>query len=830
MADAHAGAAPRSAVAVLIHLLFLLSGASSLIYQVTWTRLLSLALGSDVHAATITLSVFMAGLALGSWLAGGSADRMLRWLLVTYGLLELAIGCAGLALPSVLGGFHDSYKLLYGAYGQDAPWLINGFRTIVAAATMLVPTIAMGATLPLLVRYFSHRSRLAGRTAGALYATNTLGALLGTLSAGFVLMPMLGLSRTMMVAAAISLVTGAVAIVIGIPGRGDPQSAECFAAARSTAGEMVPAHMRRAILAAMALCGLAALALEVVWMRVLVQSYSATVYAFSIMLTCFLFGIGYGSLKASTHADRSAQPAEALSILLYSIAASVCLLAALGAFASPLFAALTWKLNNAMGGAFGAASVAAQFAVAGALIIVPTTLLGAAFPFAVKALSVDSAGSARAAGMSYTANTAGGIIGAMLAGFVLLPMLGVRPSLLVIAGIFACAGFLLSWARGRKASMQLFRRPSVLAGAAIAAAGVVAAVALPAGTVINYGLQRSTRPQLVYHRDGAAHTIDVVRNDAGTTILAINGNIEADTSLVQRRHLVLKAVLPLLLHPRPQRVAVIGLGLGLTLRATAHFPAVEHVRLIELSPEIVEAQRHFRDINEDSLTDPKVALRIDDARNFMTLSDETFDVITTDPIHPRVTGVGQLFTREYFEAIKARLRPGGTVVQWMPMYHVSPRSFDAAFRTFAQAFPAATFWYVRGHGLFVAANSKIVLDCARMAGTFDDARVRQDLSSIGIETPAQLTGHLLMDPQRVQAYLARAADRRVNTDDNAYLEYNTPFEFLARPDDIVPELLRHAGWNEAHLRDCTPQQRIEARAAFAERLARIVPELNEPLR
>jgi spermidine synthase len=179
--------------------------------------------------------------------------------------------------------------------------------------------------------------------------------------------------------------------------------------------------------------------------------------------------------------------------------------------------------------------------------------------------------------------------------------------------------------------------------------------------------------------------------------------------------------------------------------------------------------------------------------------------------------------------MKKRLRPGGVVVQWMPMYHVSPRSFDVAFRTFAQVFPNSTFWYLRGHGLFVGTADATTLDCDMIGRAFNDPAVRADLLAIGIESPARLFAHLLMDRAHIDAYLA-ATTGGINTDDNADLEYHTPFEFLRRPDDIIPGLLRHAGWDDATLmRSCSPQQRVEAKDALAQRLARIVPELAEPL-
>jgi spermidine synthase len=358
------------------------------------------------------------------------------------------------------------------------------------------------------------------------------------------------------------------------------------------------------------------------------------------------------------------------------------------------------------------------------------------------------------------------------------------------------------------------------------------AVALPRQTVLNYNMQRSSQPTMVYHGDGVSNTVEILKNDADNVIMMINGNIEADTSYIQRRHFILKADLPLLLHPDPKDVAIVGLGLGITLAATARYPTVENIRLIELSPEMVAAHSHLKALTGNILANPRVNLRIDDGRNFMAMSDESFDMITADPVHPRITGVGYLYTREYYESIKSRLRADGVVTQWMPMYHISPGSFDVAFRTFAEVFPNATFWYVRGHGLFVATKQPMQIGCRTLVANFDDSNVKADLASIDIRSPAELLGYMLMDSEHIARYLARNQDRRINTDDNAHLEYRTPFEFMGRTDEIMPDMVKYAGWDPARIfgPDCSDDLKQAALRYHDTRVSRIIEELREPIR
>ncbi len=277
---------------------------------------------------------------------------------------------------------------------------------------------------------------------------------------------------------------------------------------------------------------------------------------------------------------------------------------------------------------------------------------------------------------------------------------------------------------------------------------------------------------------------------------------------------------------------MVGLGLGITLTATTRHPGVENIRLIELSPEMVDAHDHLHTITDDVLNNPLVNLLIDDGRNFMTMSDEMFDVITADPVHPRISGVGYLFTREYYETIRSRLRPGGIVVQWMPMYNISPASFDAAFRTFTKVFPHATFWYVRGHGLFVATDTPFSVDCRNLTDDFFNLDVKSDFASVEIGSPEELMGFLLMDQTHIEEYLQRNSNEQIVTDDNAYLEYQTPFEFMGRTEHIIQNLIDHAGWAKDRIfgTGCDSKFRDKARTFFESRLSSIVPELSEPIR
>ena len=340
----------RSAVLPIIAAVFFFSGFSSLIYEVVWARQLGLFLGGDVYAAAFTLSAFMGGLALGSFLASRYADRI-RQALPWYGLLEICIGLYALFFPLFLNAFSSQYQEVYRSYFDSAPWRYHAFRILVATVTMIIPTTMMGATLPLIVKHFCRAGEI-GRYSGFFYSMNTSGALAGVLCAGFVLLPALGMKASTLVACTVNVLIGVTALVLSRP-RFDGVSAEPpdgFQGATAEAADRSYDGMAtRTTMIAIAISGFAALALEVVWMRILIQSFGATVYAFSIMLSCFLFGIFYGSRWISKRVDRQACLAASFRSSGTRPGVSVASLATLDLFCAAPLQQAAFSLDSCLG-------------------------------------------------------------------------------------------------------------------------------------------------------------------------------------------------------------------------------------------------------------------------------------------------------------------------------------------------------------------------------------------------------------------------------------------------------------------------------------------------
>lgn len=791
----HGQSAVSRGVLVLVTGLFFLSGSAGLVYQVLWMRSLGLFFGSDMYGVAIILGTFMGGLALGSLLGGRLGERVARPLL-WYGLVEIGIGILALCVPAILDMFDPVLRVFYADSFQDTGRFYQATRVLLASATLLLPTTLMGATLPLIMRHFVRSRAVLGEMAAYFYAVNTIGALAGTLVAGFLLLPYLGMFASTLCTAAINIVIGTGCLFIGL--RADPPGTmRTLAGARDRVLDTLPAldsatraRIARAALIGIAVSGIGSFALEVVWTRILIMSFSATVYSFTAMLACFLFGIFFGSLLIARIVDQSREPLGLLAMLELGVGATVALLALLVNLIPEFFGDLLGLALRLLPGREGGALILATLTASFFLLVLPTTLLGATFSVALRAYTdnVNRVGSRT--GNLYFANTAGAIIGSIGAVLLLLPATGAKGGLAAIALLFAANGLYL-WLVQNGGRPRALAATPVVAPLAVSAVAIGIALMIPYRFTLNFNQNAGAQTRLIYHKEGIQNTIDIVRSGADITSLVIGGNVEADNGYTQRRHFVLKGHLPLMFLEDPGSVLVVGLGMGITLQATANHPGVDAVHVVELSPEIRAAHAYLGEINGDVVHDPLVTIRIDDGRSYMKLGHEKYDMITADPIHPKVSRVGYLYTKEYYESIRARLNPGGIVCQWMPIYQISPTRLRSAMKTFLEVFPNATFWYVKNHGLFVAKLDSPYIDYRLLEKKFAMPAVRDDLASIDIDSPEEFLALLLLGPGEIRAYVDAEPGIPLNTDDYPYLEYFVPGDLFYQPADNVRELVKY---------------------------------------
>ena len=730
----------------ILGVLFFFSGASALIYQVLWLRMLALVLGVTVYAASTVLASFMAGLAIGSAVAGRIADRVRRPL-AWFGAAELLIAATAVSSPFALDLIGSLYISL--AAGRTAPALAVA-RIVCSALVLLPPTILMGATLPLVLRSSLVRTPAIGERISLLYGINTCGAIAGALLAGFVLIGHVGMTRTLQLAAAVSASVGVAAILL----------------ARRTATAPLPSppvepppgesRSRSALIVPIAFffSGFTSLALEVVWFRTLVLYFPATTYAFTAMLGTVLAGIAGGSLMAAPWLRRK----EPTLVLFGALHVAIAVATALG------FRALAYS--------YGGAERFRDLIAGAALTILPASILmGAAFPIGCRLWLQTTGDSGRRVGVLYSTNLAGAILGSLAAGFVLLPAIGSARSIACLAAVSAATGLAVLLTAAPRARSTVV--PAALVLALIAGAAIRK---LP--DPFTTGLMKRYREAgRIFMRDeGVQTTVSVHVRELGSRQLYLDGLHQAsDGRDVVRLHRQI-GHLPMLLHPDPERALVIGLGGGATAGAVSLHHTVD-VDVVELAPGVVRAASWFSHINDDVLTRPNVRVTIDDARNYLMLGRGRYDVITADIIQPTHAGAGLLYSREYFMLARRALADGGLMVQW-----VGPRSdmhYRLIARTFQDVFPETTVW--GGGTLLIGALRPLTIDRGSLAERIARSGLADTLSSIGFGGSDQMVAHYAAGPSELRRFLGPGP---ILTDDRPLLEYYLSLPGGDRPVDL----------------------------------------------
>ena len=703
-------------VAVFVVLLgvFFLSGASALIYEVVWTRLLALVFGVTLYAISAVLASFMAGLALGSYLAGRLADRSHSPLLV-YAGLEIGIAILGLGSLPAIKFSTPIYVWLFAITGDSAA-LATSARFLGACIILLLPTSLMGATLPFMVRASLQFLPKLGENLSLLYALNTAGAAAGTLAAGFVLIGELGLYGAVYVAAGLNLAAGLVALGLArfmtpmadsldtAPG-GAAGSSRAGTALRRAQGERDFQSGREgdfhhnlwspattAVLVAFGLSGWCALAYEVIWFRILDLFFNGTVYAFSIMLSTFLVGLAVGSAVSRAFIGR---PWNWIAVL-GGLEVGIGLQAISTHVTVPQIPAVRDALLSVPALSPLLERPVFAMALVGVLILLPlAVILGMTFPVAAQALATERHSVGTLIGRLNAANTVGAILGSLAGGFWLLPVLGSSRSLTLLAAVNIGVGLLLlQFSLDRRVWFRW-------------ALPLTAAVALLPGFAPDFvpsvlsGLFKNH--EMLWHEEGLENTVSVQKQRTlGHTFLYLNsrGQASDEPGLVRFHQFI--GHLPMLLHPDPKDALVIGLGGGATPGAISRYGETQ-VDVVELSPSVVRAAGFFGHINNSILVRSNARIIVDDGRNYLLLTRKKYDVITADLILSHHAGAGNLYSAEYFTLVKAALQDDGIMAQWAD---IEAPSYHLIARTFMSVFPYVTFW----EGGTVLIGSKQPLD------------------------------------------------------------------------------------------------------------------------
>lgn len=748
-------------------LLFLVSGACGLIYQVLWLRMLGLVFGVTVYSASTVWASFMAGLALGSYLGGKVGDRT-RVPLVWFGAVEILVGVSALATPAGLAALQHLYASALPSLPQSFAALTTA-RAMMSFLVLLVPTLMMGASLPLIIRSSMFRGGTLGSRVGLLYGTNTTGAILGTLAAGLYLIPTVGIAKTFQTAALMNVLAGVVAVLLGLALRKKAAAAEdvsqAAAAAPAAGREDLPVGARRLVLWVFIVSGFATLALEVVWFRAIVLVARPTVYTFAVMLAAVLFGIAFGSFMVTPFMRRR------WNWLAILAAAEIAM-----GFAALVSLGVLGRVNevNAAIAPYLVSFVPSflTYGIAAALpVVLPACLLmGIAYPIGlhlyVGATAGDSARAASRIGTFNSLNLVGAIFGSLIGGFVLLPMLGSRASLTAVAIVIFLSGLAL---------LTYVLKGNVLR---IAAAGVLATGfgVLAVRTVDPFHVFLKVRypgQTVAWNEEAVEGTVSVLGERPGNYMLVLDGNHQAnDTGPMLATHRRI-ALLGLALHPEVRDMLVIGLGGGATPGAAVTHEGVE-LDVVELSSAVVRASKLFAHANHNLLEQPNVHMRVDDGRNFLTLTRKKYDLITADLIQPIHAGSNNVYSREYFEAVRAALKPGGMTMQWA---NGTEAEYKTICRTFQSVFPYATVW---GDGsLLLGTLEPLVLRESDYTWKLQSPGRTQGLVELGADTFDKLLAMYMAGPDELRAYLG---DGPILTDDRPLAEY-----FLSLPRGRGPD-------------------------------------------
>jgi len=797
---------------------FFLSGVSALMYQVIWVRMLGLVFGVTSLAVTTVLSAFMAGLALGNYCGGRFIDRRKDPLLV-FAVIELSIGVFALLFPVLLSCLKVAYILIYRQWPTSL-YVFSLLRFVLAFSLLLVPTTLMGATLPVLAKFFVKKLNKLGSDMGNLYSVNNLGAVLGALAAGFILIEILGVRETSWLAAAISIGIGfsswylhshgltlsSAALTTEDRGQpaGHPASAppenrnreadDSGATAKENESDIYPQYVLVVVLIVFGIEGFTSLAYEVIWTRILSGlGVVITVYSYSLVVATFIAGLAIGSFLIARVIDKRRDLLILLAGIEIAIGVSALLLLPMFRIVEPgVYGGQIsnwWEL------------VATTALWLGMLMIVPTTLMGATFPIVSKIYTINFKQLGRRIGKIGCLDTVGSVFGAFAGGFILIPLFGMQMSvvLLALVNMVIGAAVLLSHPR-----MRLSRKGVALAG--LVALGVGGWFFIPHRVTFEPITDWSNRV-LIHYDEGIGATVTVHQTSFGDRTLEVNGICVAGKGESLKPTQIVQGHLPLLIYEglngeEPRRALTIGLGSGHTSWCLSQHD-LDEIHCVELVPGVERAARkYFRMLNHDVFSDPRYRVFIQDARTLILSTDKQYDVIMDDAVHPCYAGNASLYTVDFFSQCRKRLSDKGVMSLWVPFFLISPGDLKMIFKSFQKVFPHATLWYATRneniHALLVGTQRKLAIDFARFQKRFHDPRVLNAFAEIDLDNVFAVLNCLLLDEKALREYSKGA---RVHSDDHPYLEYSTP-RARVLGDAVLAENLTRLGRRRSSILPC----------------------------
>jgi len=808
----------------VLHLLFFCSGISGLIYQVVWVRSFGNVFGNTIYSASLVVAVFMAGLGAGSYLVGAWSDRRYATqpesLVRAYAYVELVIGLMGLGISAFLPHLGQLSALVSSYSREPTGWFVLSATSYLARAAiaivLLTPiTLLMGGTLTLLIRHLvrGDLSHSAWRIA-LLYAVNTAGAALGCFLTDFSLVPAVGLQRTQMIAAGLNVVAGVGALYLASRAKVvRPKRDKTMSRTKVPLKPDTTTTPLMLTSLALAMTGFAAMGIEILWLRhfsILLGAFRAV---FSLLLTVILLGMAVGSLIGGILHRRIPRPAEWF-MAAQGLFVTTTLLGLATADARPIEAAAAFDptIAGAIGFAGAASTVTSGMERALAelwfnakpIVLevgIPALLMGVSFPLGNAIIQRVQDAVGRRAGALYLANTLGGVGGSLVVGFLLLPSLGIQASATALATLATLAIIPLSLSAPGSRISNPGPRASVLAvgGSLLAAASALAAWMLLPSNHVNtraLALNVSNRPVLSEQRESQGPALSERSESKGqeqlltvdeglTEIIAVtdvpgqgrrlltNGHPMSSTSRLSQRYMRGLAHIPLLAMANPQSVLVIGFGVGNTTHAATLHPSIRRVEVADLSREILAHADYFADVNQRVLGDPRVAVYVNDGRQHLQMQPaSSYDLVTLEPPPIAYAGVAALYSREFYQLVRSRLKAGGYASQWLPAYQVPSRTALAMIRAFIDVFPQAVLISGAEADLLLLGvnDSRIEIDPAHVAAALSQApAVEADLKRLDLGSVREIVGTFIASSRTLQE---ATRDATPASDDHPIQEYD----------------------------------------------------------
>ena len=782
----------RSKPALTYGVLFFLSGATGLIYELLWVRVLYQSFGSTIQSVTTVVAAYMGGLGLGAWLFGRRADRTPRPA-VLYGWLEIAIGVFGILSPLVLGLAHWMYLGTAGALALGGAASV-ALRFGLAALVLLIPTTLMGGTLPVLTRALTGEDRgLLKPSLGRLYGLNTLGAMTGTALAGFFLIEFIGVRASLLATATVNLAIGVAAISLGRrEGLADPgrQPGEDQVQPAPAARD----HLTTVALVLLGVTAFAALLDEIAWTRVLIMIVGGSTYAFTLILLVFLLGIGLGSIIVARRSAPRLDTAASAALAQGITGIGAALLFVFFGFL-PSYIIAVFQIAD-----LSAASRLLLMGIAvGAVVLLPAIGMGMTFPLLTDLTARSAKARGEDVGAAYALNTIGSILGAVLTGFVLVVALGTQATLrvgLIANGIAALALAGLA-ARGiAEASAEDRRiRVRVLTAGVFGTMTLLAAAAAPGWStrLIDLGptiyarqpMDKAARQRFLEHRgvrqlsfrEGPNATVSVWEGETGRS-LRVNGKVDASDRGDMDTQIMI-GLAPVVARSGATSAFLIGQGTGVTTRVLATVPGMTRVKVVEIEPAVLQMDSFFLRVNDSVLARPNVHAVVDDARSALQLDRDRYDVIVSEPSNPWVAGIATLYTPEFFRIAKARLADDGVFCQWIQLYQLPLPIVAGIVRSLREVFPYVHVWFGGTADLVVLASPRPI--------SYDRRWLERLLSPGGqlytlgrewlnLESQDQYFGRMLLGDSGVSRLVMRATFD--HTDDQPRLEFVAARRFL----------------------------------------------------